>query len=180
MDRRDIPNLRLRSQGKSRLPCGGSWTTTSISPTGERKARLDFNGSAAPRKPPSAEGLLDPVRNPARSCGTSDVARGTEPYRPFGSPPSLHQRSPSSRRLSKSGRPPALIGVLIEDQFEQVVLNSELELAATARGCRLRSFQAEAERIARLAENENRVVVAYSQVERHLFSNRGGVDLGTR
>jgi hypothetical protein len=75
---------------------------------------------------------------------------------------------------------PSLIGVLIEDQFEQVAFDPELRLAAEAKGRRVSSFPSEAARIARLAKDEDRVVVAYSQVERQLFSDYARVDLGRR
>jgi hypothetical protein len=76
-------------------------------------------------------------------------------------------------------RSPSLIGVLIEDQFEQVVFDPGLKLAAEAKGLRVSSFPSEAARIARLARDEDRVVVAYSQMERQLFSDYAGVELGS-
>lgn len=64
---------------------------------------------------------------------------------------------------------PSLIGVLIGDGIEQIVLDSELQRVAIARHHRLASFSAEAARLHQLSTQENRVIVAYSQHERNLF-----------
>lgn len=72
---------------------------------------------------------------------------------------------------------PALIGLLIGEQFEQVVLDPDLELVAKAREHRMSSFKTEATRLYELSEDESRMIVAYSQHEKNMFLEYAGSDL---
>jgi len=61
--------------------------------------------------------------------------------------------------------PPALTGVLCEDQLEQVVFCTGIANAADAKGLRVASFEGEIERIIERCEEEDRKLFAFSRHE---------------
>jgi hypothetical protein len=75
---------------------------------------------------------------------------------------------------------PALIGIASEYQFEQVVLTPDLEGAARAKNLRLTSLESIGEDVLRRSEAEDRLIVGYSQLERKLLWDHGGIDVGRR
>ena len=72
---------------------------------------------------------------------------------------------------------PTLIGVLVGDDLEQVVLDPQLEPLARARNHRLTSFASEAARLRNVAIKEGRLIVAYTQHESNLFRKFGEIDI---
>lgn len=75
---------------------------------------------------------------------------------------------------------PTLMGILMDGEIEQVVFDSELEPAAKKKGLRMSTFAAEARRLDQLCQQENRVIVAYSEHELRLFAEYAGIDVGPR
>lgn len=75
---------------------------------------------------------------------------------------------------------PSLIGVLIGDELEQIVLDPELQPVAIARCHRVISFGEEASRLRHLSTREDRLVVAFSQHEKNLFSTYAQIDISER
>ncbi len=73
---------------------------------------------------------------------------------------------------------PTLLGILIGDQFEQVVLDSELTSAADAKGMRLSTVAAEASQLQARSLGEQRVVVAYSQHELNVLRTYAQTEIG--
>jgi len=63
---------------------------------------------------------------------------------------------------------PSLIGILVENDFEQIVLDPDLEQAALAKNLQVKSFACAMQYIAELAKTEKRKVFAYSQHELNL------------
>lgn len=72
---------------------------------------------------------------------------------------------------------PSLLGVLIEDDFEQVVLDPILEPVARARGHRYSSLAEETYRLMSKCKDDGRFLVAYSQHERNVINEYVGVDI---
>lgn len=75
-------------------------------------------------------------------------------------------------------KPPTLLGILIDNHLEQVVLDPEMELVAAARGHRLCSLDAEARRLLKLSSDEQRLIIAYSQHERKQIVTYAQIDIG--
>ena len=73
--------------------------------------------------------------------------------------------------------PPALLGILIDDVLEQVVLDPGLQLAATAKGHRFSSFKAEAQNIVKKSKDERRPIVAFTRHELNLFDEYANIDI---
>src|SRR5690349_6227342 len=78
------------------------------------------------------------------------------------------------------GKSPALLGVLIGDSLEQIILDPELRLAAHAKGLRTSSLIQEAVRLRTLSTDQERLIVAYSQHERNLLVTYAQLDIGHR
>lgn len=72
---------------------------------------------------------------------------------------------------------PALFGILVGQELEQVVLDPDLAPVAEARGHRLSTLRREAIAIVDRANAEDRRVVAYSQHEREVFADFAGIDI---
>ncbi len=60
---------------------------------------------------------------------------------------------------------PSMLGILIEDEFEQVVFDQALYSAAMAKGLRMNSFESEMQALIDRAKLENRPIIAYTQHE---------------
>lgn len=73
---------------------------------------------------------------------------------------------------------PAVIGILIGDCLEQVVLDPQLEPVARARNHRFTLFASEASRLRNLAIKDGRLIVAYTQHESNLFRRFANIDIG--
>lgn len=76
-----------------------------------------------------------------------------------------------------SGQSPTLIGILVDESLEQVVLDPDLEPVAVARKQRVASFTCEATRLLNKAKTEGRFIVAYSEHEWNLFSKYADIDI---
>lgn len=74
-------------------------------------------------------------------------------------------------------RSPTLLGVLVDEQLEQIVLDPALGAVAAARGHRLSTFETEAQSLVARAHAESRSIVAYSQHERDLLLTYAGQDV---
>jgi hypothetical protein len=72
---------------------------------------------------------------------------------------------------------PTLIGVLIGDDLDQIVLDPELQPAAIAKGLRVSVLSKEASRLQQLSVREERLIVAYSQHERNLLMTYAQIDI---
>ena len=72
---------------------------------------------------------------------------------------------------------PSLIGVLIEDKFEQIVLEPELGSAASAKSMRLANLDDEVLRLIDLSRQEDRYIVAYSQHELNVIKEYADRDI---
>ena len=55
---------------------------------------------------------------------------------------------------------PSLLGILVEDEFEQVVLDPSLRLAAIAKDLRISTLEAEVRSLVKRCEQEGRKIVA--------------------
>jgi hypothetical protein len=77
-----------------------------------------------------------------------------------------------------AGSTPALLGILVDGMFEQVVLDERLSEAARAKGLRVSSLLAEVEHLLTRCEQEGRQIVAFSQYERNTILDHCGIDLG--
>ena len=73
--------------------------------------------------------------------------------------------------------PPALLGILVGEHLEQVVLDVELEAAAVAKQLRLALLLDEMNRLLDLCRREERLIVAYSQHEKNVVRDFAGLDL---
>ncbi len=65
--------------------------------------------------------------------------------------------------------PPALLGILVDDSFEQVVFDHGLLLAALAKGLRFSVLEIEALAITQLSQLEGRCVFAFTRRELNVF-----------
>lgn len=74
------------------------------------------------------------------------------------------------------GRPPSLLGILVDGDLSQVVLDSRLTAAATATGCLTADIQDVARNLKQWCQLAGRKLVAYSQHELDVFSQYAGVD----
>jgi hypothetical protein len=74
-------------------------------------------------------------------------------------------------------RSPTLLGILVGEALEQVVLDPDLAVVAEARNHRLSTFKREAAQLLERSVNESRLIVAYSQHERNLFMTYAQVDI---
>jgi hypothetical protein len=72
---------------------------------------------------------------------------------------------------------PALIGILIDDQFEQVVLDPRLQQAAEVKHLRVVSLVAIIKEVVNRANSEKRQIVAYSQHEKNVVQRFADIDL---
>lgn len=72
---------------------------------------------------------------------------------------------------------PTLIGILVEDEFEQVVLDPQLQEAAIAKGMRQASLKEEIARLVERGKREDRFFAAYSRHELNVVQEFAGVDL---
>jgi hypothetical protein len=79
-----------------------------------------------------------------------------------------------------TGKTPALLGILIEDRFEQVILDEQLLPVASATGLRSSSLIAEAKRLLDFSVAEERFIVAYSQHELKVIAEFANLDLSDR
>jgi hypothetical protein len=72
---------------------------------------------------------------------------------------------------------PALLGILIDDHFEQVVLDPRLQQAAEAKHLRVVSLDAIIKEIVNRANSEKRQIVAYTQHEKNVVLRFANIDL---
>jgi len=72
---------------------------------------------------------------------------------------------------------PALIGILIDDQFEQVVLDPRLQQAAEAKHLRVVSQVAIIKEVVNRANSEKRQIVAYTQHEKNVVHRFANIDV---
>lgn len=72
---------------------------------------------------------------------------------------------------------PALLGILIDDQFEQVVLDPRLQQAAVAKHLRVVSLDDIIKELMNRANEEKRYVVAYTQHEKNVVRRFADIDL---
>ena len=72
---------------------------------------------------------------------------------------------------------PTLIGVLMNEQFEQIVVDPALQSAALAKGQSVSVLKVEVQRLKDLCASERRPLVAYSQHELNLFRTHAQVDV---
>ncbi len=75
-----------------------------------------------------------------------------------------------------ANRAPSLIGILCENDFQQVVLDPALSPAATAKGLEVRMLNQVVTDLVERCRNEGRVLVGYSTHELALFQSYAGVD----
>jgi hypothetical protein len=74
------------------------------------------------------------------------------------------------------GQSPSLIGILADGSLTQVVLDSRLNTAAAAKGCRMDSILDVATTLKRWCQDGGRKLVGYSQHELQVFAEYAGVD----
>ena len=60
------------------------------------------------------------------------------------------------------GSPPAVLGILIEERFDQVILDTDLADAALAKELRINSMESEVQSLLQLARDEERSVCGFS------------------
>jgi hypothetical protein len=72
---------------------------------------------------------------------------------------------------------PSLLGILKEDNFEQVVFDINLISAAEAKSLRYAELDEEIERIIKCAKKEHRYIVAYSQHELRVIKTYTSFDI---
>jgi hypothetical protein len=72
---------------------------------------------------------------------------------------------------------PSLIGIVIGRTREQIVFDERLRHAATATGCRMGALREVMTELQQKCDREGRLIVAYSQHEKHVASRFAGVDL---
>lgn len=77
-----------------------------------------------------------------------------------------------------TGKSPALIGVLMDDDFEQIVLDDRLTSAATAKKLRTSSLAEEIQRLQLCCAETDRVLVAYSLHELNVIREHALIDVG--
>jgi len=77
-------------------------------------------------------------------------------------------------------KPPTLIGILIEDHFEQIIFEDGLRSAADAKGMRVSSLNEVIDKLYSVCADEGRLIVAYSQHEINVirkYTNRDISDI---
>lgn len=72
---------------------------------------------------------------------------------------------------------PTLIGILVEDEFEQAVFDPQLNEAAVAKGMRQASLKEEIPRLVERGKREERFFAAYSRHELNVIQEFAGIDL---
>jgi hypothetical protein len=72
---------------------------------------------------------------------------------------------------------PSLIGILCEYDFEQIVLDPDLEEAARAKGIDVRPLSKVIHELVKRCQDEDRRVVAYSQAEKNEVLRQTGIEL---
>jgi len=72
---------------------------------------------------------------------------------------------------------PSLIGILVDEHFEQVVLAEELILAGEAKNMRPSTFEEVVGELILLCKNENRKIIAFSQYEANTISEYANIDI---
>lgn len=72
---------------------------------------------------------------------------------------------------------PTMLGILIEESFEQVVFDEALKPAALKKNMRMNSIEAEIVNLIRTCNNENRLIVAYSQHEFNIIREYANQDI---
>ena len=75
---------------------------------------------------------------------------------------------------------PSLVGVLIEDEFEQTVFDPRLIPAAEAKGLQVGSLPEFVADMVELSLKSNRCIVAYSEHEKNLVHEYAGINLAAR
>lgn len=75
------------------------------------------------------------------------------------------------------GKPPALIGILVDGALEQVVLDERLRLAADAKGLRVATLAEVGLELLGRCVKEQRVIIAFSQHEQTMFSAHAQLDI---
>jgi O-acetyl-ADP-ribose deacetylase (regulator of RNase III) len=75
---------------------------------------------------------------------------------------------------------PSLIGIQIEGNFQQVVFDESLKLAAKAKGLAVADFKAYIGSLIQQAQTEARLVVAYSEHEQNVIMEHAGIDISAR
>ncbi|MFO7893703.1 MAG: hypothetical protein R6U63_08215 [Longimicrobiales bacterium] len=75
---------------------------------------------------------------------------------------------------------PSLIGIACEYEFEQVVLSERLYPAAEAKGLKGASLERMGQELLGRSDDEDRLIVGYSQLERKLLRKYGQVDVQHR
>lgn len=73
--------------------------------------------------------------------------------------------------------PPSFIGVLVDGNFEQIILDERLSLAAQAKGLAVKSGTGVIGSLLKKATDEGRRIVAYSQHEKQVCLKHYGIDL---
>lgn len=77
-----------------------------------------------------------------------------------------------------ANHPPSLLGVLVGDTLEQVVLEERLRGAAEAKKLRVEPLASVIGALVKRCECERRLLVAYSQHEKDVILQYAGIDLG--
>jgi hypothetical protein len=75
---------------------------------------------------------------------------------------------------------PSLIGIACEYEFKQVVLSEGLYPAAEAKGLETASLERIGQELLARSDDENRLIVGYSQLERKILWKYGSVDVQQR
>ncbi len=75
------------------------------------------------------------------------------------------------------GHPPSLLGVLIGDALEQIVLDPRLRGAAEAKNLRITTLQESITDLLATSRYEDRLIVAYTQHEKIVIQEHAGIDL---
>jgi hypothetical protein len=75
---------------------------------------------------------------------------------------------------------PALAGVLIDDNFQQVVLDPALKNAAEAKELRIESLDSLIDRLLAECERNSRFIIAFSIYEQDVIRRELGIDISTR
>jgi len=77
-------------------------------------------------------------------------------------------------------KPPSLLGILIEDRLEQVVLDERLRLASDAKGLRTLTLSTIVDELLMRSRKEDRYIVAFTQHEKRVVQAYAEFDLGDR
>jgi hypothetical protein len=76
------------------------------------------------------------------------------------------------------GKTPALIGVLIEEELEQIVLDPLLASAARSKNLRISDLKTEVARLLSLASSQERLVIGFTEHEPRTVRTHCGLELG--